>query len=61
MATKVVLCHSSSRLKVGGRARLPLGPSTSTGIVGQRGAKLGAYERCTNATKPHSGAPREGH
>ena len=44
MATEVVLCHSSSRLKVGGRARLPLGPSTSTGIVGQCGTKLGAYE-----------------
>ena len=26
MATEVVLCHSSSRLKVGGLPRLPLGP-----------------------------------
>ena len=37
-----------------------LGP-TRTGIVGQRGTKLGACERCVNAIEPHSGAPREGH
>ena len=41
MATEVVLCHSSPRLKVDGRSRLPLGPSASTGIVGQCGTRLG--------------------
>ena len=34
MATEVVLCQSSSRLKVGGRARLPLRPSTSCSVFG---------------------------
>ena len=33
MATEVVLCHRSQRHKVGGRPRVPLGPSATTSIL----------------------------
>ena len=42
MAAEVVLRHGSQRHKVGGCPRLPFRPSTSTGVMGQRGTGLGA-------------------
>ena len=41
MAAGVVLYHSSPRYKVGSCPRLPFGPPTATGIMGQQGAGLG--------------------
>ena len=44
MAAEVVLRHGSQRHKVGGRPRVPLGPSVTIGIMDRRRMELGASD-----------------
>src|SRR3954468_16245093 len=59
MATRGVLYHSSQGYQVGGTTCFSLGSPTTTNVMGQQGARLGASKGCAHIVEPHPRSPGE--
>ena len=60
VATGVVLYHRSQGQQAEAAARLSLGPSITSNVVGQQRVRLGAIQGRTPIAGPDSRPPREG-
>src|SRR3954471_5044516 len=59
MATRMVLCHSSHGYQMGGSPRLSLVSPSTTSVMDQQGARLGASKGCAHTAEPHPRSPRK--
>src|SRR4051812_28052106 len=59
MATRVVLHHNSQGYQVGGSTRFSLGSPTTTNVMGQQGARLGASKGSASIRRRHTRSPGE--